>query len=170
MSALDVNGVLGEKRALENADDDGERLGGGNALADDGFHASEDNASQDIAVISSEDSDEESAADLDFSHYRLRKRLVVRKPSKYNDLYITRSTRFPALLARCEKLLERQNTQEVHIHALGAAIQRACELANKLVARSHNTLALNPSTSTVITIDDYEPISIVRRPPLTSSF
>jgi hypothetical protein len=52
---------------------------------------------------------------------------------------------------------------EVVIHGLGAAINLAVDLALSIVKRSLGDLVASPTTTTEPLIDDFEPLSPVRR-------
>ncbi|XP_065898424.1 ribonuclease P protein subunit p20-like [Dysidea avara] len=88
---------------------------------------------------------------------------VMRKhpPSKLskrkNDIYINRRTEFPVQLVRCTKLLE-EGYNEITIHGLGAAINRAINLALKLQDTSPYELKSEVTTSTVEVMDEFEPL------------
>ena len=51
-------------------------------------------------------------------------------------------------MKQCEKILE-SNNDEVIIHGLGKAINRACELALRIQKIHHGTLGLDIKTSSV---------------------
>ncbi|XP_015513317.1 ribonuclease P protein subunit p20 isoform X1 [Neodiprion pinetum] len=88
----------------------------------------------------------------------IRKRLPPRLPKSDKDFYITNKTNFKAQLNKCEKLLD-SGEQEIVIHALGAAVSRACNLALQLKENHHGTVDLDINTSTVDITDDFEPIT-----------
>ncbi|XP_043280569.1 ribonuclease P protein subunit p20 [Venturia canescens] len=87
----------------------------------------------------------------------LKKRIPLCFPKRNKDIYITNRTSFKAQLNRCEKLLV-SGQPELIIHALGAAINRACNLALQLKNNHCGTLELDINTSTVDLIDDLEPL------------
>jgi hypothetical protein len=62
---------------------------------------------------------------------------------------------------RAKTLLSSVTIEEISIHGLGAAVNRAIELALKLIDENRD-LSLFVSTSTVKLIDDYEPLVDVR--------
>ena len=62
---------------------------------------------------------------------------------------------YTAQLARCQGLFD-TGAQEVYIHGLGAAVNRAMNLALLLKCRSLGSLELSPNTSTVEVTDDLE--------------
>lgn len=89
----------------------------------------------------------------------LRKRQpigLIRRGNK--DIYVTKKTNFKAQLNNCEKLFN-NGASEIVIHGLGAAIDRACNLALQLKEIHHNTLELDIKTSTAELIDDFEPLN-----------
>jgi len=55
---------------------------------------------------------------------------------------VNRKTDFAAQLERCQKLLD-SSEQEVRIHGLGAAINRAINLALQLEQRGQGTVEVN---------------------------
>lgn len=88
---------------------------------------------------------------------RVRKRLPVRPHGGTADIYVTRDVRFGSLVSRAMSLLKRGS--EARLHALGAALQRCVDVALAVQkAAGPDTVVLSPTTSTVIVIDDYEPI------------
>ena len=92
---------------------------------------------------------------MDREEYRLRKRLPPRLPKRKNDVYISRRVNFQAQLKRCQKLLDSGN--EVYIHGLGAAINRAVNVALQLKENGRGTVEVSVYTSTVDLVDDLEP-------------
>merc|ERR1711879_495906 len=89
--------------------------------------------------------------------YRFVKRVPQRPHTRKNDIYVSRSSSFVAMQKRALRLLH-EGEVEVVIHALSAAMEKACDLARGLVEQSNGTIALAPSTSTVTLIDGYEPL------------
>lgn len=94
---------------------------------------------------------------FDDEEFQVRKRLPPRFPVRKNDVYVTRRTNFKAQLARCEKLLD-SGFDAVYIHGLGAAVNRAINLALQLKRRGVGSLDLAINTSTVEVTDDLEPL------------
>ncbi|KAK3591305.1 hypothetical protein CHS0354_004355 [Potamilus streckersoni] len=92
---------------------------------------------------------------VDEEEYILRKRLPRKLPKRNCDIYVTRKTDFRMQLARCQKLLD--NGNDVFVHGLGAAINRAINLALQLKARGLGTIEIGTHTSTVELVDDLEP-------------
>eukprot|EP00057_Strongylocentrotus_purpuratus_P022292 XP_011676766.1 PREDICTED: uncharacterized protein LOC584273 isoform X1 [Strongylocentrotus purpuratus] len=78
----------------------------------------------------------------------IRKRQPRRLPKRKNDIYVTRKSNFASQMEQCEKLFD-GGEKEVCIHSLGAAINRALNIALQLESRSLGTLQVAISTSTV---------------------
>ncbi|XP_043924700.1 ribonuclease P protein subunit p20 [Protopterus annectens] len=100
-----------------------------------------------------------SGADLEMDQveYTLRKRLPRKLPKRKNDIYVNMKTNFKAQLARCQKLLDSGGFNEICIHGLGLAINRAINIALQLQANSFGALQIAANTSTVELVDDLEP-------------
>ena len=92
---------------------------------------------------------------MDREEYALRKRLPKKLPNRKNDVYVTRKTCFKSQLERCQKLLDTGN--EVCIHGLGAAINRAVNLAMQLKTNGQGSVETAAHTSTVELMDDLDP-------------
>ena len=93
---------------------------------------------------------------LDEEEFILRKRLPKRLPRRKTDIYVTRKTPFKRQLARCQKLLD-SGSNELYIHGLGVAINRAVNLALQLQTSGNGSLELVVNTDTVELTDDLEP-------------
>ncbi len=93
---------------------------------------------------------------IDPAEFTLRKRLPRRLPKRKNDIYVSNKTDFKAQEARCHKLLD-TGVNEIHIHGLGAAVNRAVNLALQLQKSSLGTFQMSVHTSTVDLTDDLEP-------------
>ena len=89
--------------------------------------------------------------------YILRKRLPKTFPKRKNDIYVNKKTDFKAQLARCQRLLD-NGENELYIHGLGAALNRAINLALQLKALGNGSIEVSANTSTVELVDDYEPM------------
>eukprot|EP00118_Oscarella_pearsei_P006396 m.28834 g.28834 ORF g.28834 m.28834 type:complete len:174 (+) comp31064_c0_seq1:17-538(+) len=87
-----------------------------------------------------------------YSHH---KRKPHRSVESRNDVYVSRSSNFKMQLERCEALLEKE-FDEIVIHGLGAAVNRAIHLALQLEERGEGKRAISASTSTVELVDDFE--------------
>lgn len=92
---------------------------------------------------------------IDKEEYDLRKRLPRKLPKRKTDVYITRKTDFASQLERAQKLLDSEN--EVYVHGLGAAINRAINLALQIQTESQGLVEIAAHTSTVELVDDLEP-------------
>lgn len=95
---------------------------------------------------------------IDSTEYTLRKRLPRKLPKRKCDVYVNRKTDFKAQTERCQKMLD-AGIPELHIHGLGAAINRAMNLALQLQEKSMGSIQLAVNTSTVELVDDYEPMN-----------
>ncbi|XP_067682768.1 ribonuclease P protein subunit p20-like [Haliotis asinina] len=92
---------------------------------------------------------------LEREEFTLRKRLPPKLPKRKDDVYVTRKTDFQAQMKRCQNILDSGN--EVYIHGLGAAVNRAINLALQLKANGRGTIGVSCRTSTVELTDDLEP-------------
>jgi hypothetical protein len=89
---------------------------------------------------------------------RMSKRVPVRTQSGASDIYVTRATRFGALVARSLALLRRGLPAK--LHALGAALQRCVDVALAVqdAAGGPDAVVLATTTETVDVVDDFEPL------------
>lgn len=94
---------------------------------------------------------------IDHEEYILRKRLPKTLPKRKNDVYINKKTDFKAQLARCQRMLD-TGENELYIHGLGAALNRAINLALQLKALGNGSIEVSANTSTVELTDDLEPL------------
>lgn len=94
---------------------------------------------------------------IDNEECALRKRLPRKLPKRDCDVYVSRKTDFKQQLKRCQKILD--NGNQVCIHGLGQAINRAINLALQLQASGLGTVELETHTSTVELVDDIEPLN-----------
>ena len=94
---------------------------------------------------------------IDNEEYAFRKRLPRKLPTRKCDVYVTRKTDFKGQLARCQKKLDDGNV--VYVHGLGAAVNRAINLALELKQRGLGSVELDVHTSTVELTDDLEPLT-----------
>lgn len=92
---------------------------------------------------------------IDKEEYELRKRLPRKLPKRKTDVYVTRKTNFSSQLQRSQKILDSEN--EVYVHGLGAAINRAINLALQLQSKGQGLVEISAHTSTVELVDDLEP-------------
>ncbi|XP_022782033.1 ribonuclease P protein subunit p20-like isoform X1 [Stylophora pistillata] len=86
----------------------------------------------------------------------VRRRPPQKEQKRRNDIYVNRKTDFAGQLERCQKILD-SSEQEVTIHGLGSAINRAINLALQLEQRGQGTVELSTTTSSVKLVDDFEP-------------
>jgi hypothetical protein len=89
---------------------------------------------------------------------RKSKRVPVRSQNGAGDVYVTRATRFGALVARVFAVL-RKGTP-AHLHALGAALQRCADVALAVqdAAGGPEMVVVVATTATVVVVDDFEPL------------
>ncbi|XP_033124846.1 ribonuclease P protein subunit p20-like [Anneissia japonica] len=92
---------------------------------------------------------------IDENESLLRKRLPQKLPKRKNDIYVNTKTNFNGQLQRCKKILD-SGCDEVTIHGLGAAVNRAINLALRIQEMSHGFLELAVNTSTVDLVDDLD--------------
>jgi len=95
---------------------------------------------------------------LDPEEFTLRKRLPPSFPKRNIDIYITNKTHPKAQFERCQQLIQ-SGESVVYLHALGAAIPRALNLALKLQKFYGEQVTLETTTSTVELTDDFERVS-----------
>ncbi|XP_067138660.1 ribonuclease P protein subunit p20 [Centruroides vittatus] len=93
---------------------------------------------------------------FDPEEYTLRKRLPRKLPKRKNDVYVNMKTNFKAQLNRCEKLIN-NGENELYIHGLGNACNRAINLALQLKSNHVEIIEVSVNTSTVELVDDWEP-------------
>lgn len=72
----------------------------------------------------------------------MSKRAPTRLQRGERELYVNRNTPFPAQVARAEKLLAGDRPSPITIHGLGAAMNRAINLALRLEQKSLGTLTV----------------------------
>ncbi len=94
---------------------------------------------------------------IDPEEYELRKMLPPRFTTRKNDVYVTKRTDFKAQEARCTKLLD-SGYEEIYIHGLGAAVNRAINLALQLEQKSLGLIKLESATSTLEVTDHMQPL------------
>ncbi|CAD5125180.1 unnamed protein product [Dimorphilus gyrociliatus] len=90
--------------------------------------------------------------------FEVRKRLPPRLPRRKIDIYVTKKTNFNCQMAKCGKLFD-EGENEIYIHGLGAAVNRAITLALELIEKSGGTLSQSVETSSVRLTDDIEPLT-----------
>ena len=69
---------------------------------------------------------------LDSDEYVLRKRLPNHLPKRKNDIYINSNTNFGIQMKKCEKVLDSKQLDDIVIHGLGKAVNRAINMALQL--------------------------------------
>lgn len=95
---------------------------------------------------------------FDPDDYQMRKRKTSGQlPRRDNDVYVNMSTNFKGQLERCRKLFDSGKT-ELFVHAMGAAVGRAINLALQLETHYQGLVELDVRTSTVDVVDDLEPL------------
>jgi len=108
--------------------------------------------------LAGDDKTQLSSEGIDWEEYELRKRLPRKLPKRKNDIYISNKTNFKAQLERCKKLLE-SGCEEIYIHGLGHAIDRAVNVALQLKVLGVGSLEVAANTATVELVDDLEPLN-----------
>ncbi|XP_066279632.1 ribonuclease P protein subunit p20-like [Branchiostoma lanceolatum] len=93
---------------------------------------------------------------MDEEEYQLRKRLPRKLPKRKNDIYVNMQSNFKGQLERAQRMLD-AGSNEVFIHGLGHAINRAINIALQLKTRGLGTIEASTNTSTVELIDDLYP-------------
>ena len=78
-------------------------------------------------------------------------------PKQKNDIYVNKQSDFKFQLARAQKLLD-SGWNEVFIHGLGAAINRAVNLALQLEQEGHGSIQISAQTSSTQVVDDFRPL------------
>lgn len=84
----------------------------------------------------------------------------TKERSGKRDVYIARSTNFPASRKRVYKLIEASD-EPVHLHALGAAMSRCCDLALAIEQDFGKRVVLSVQTGTAPVVDEYQPLKEV---------
>jgi hypothetical protein len=87
----------------------------------------------------------------------MTKRVALRAHSSPRDVYVTRSTRFGALMSRVQSLLRRGS--EAHLHGMGAALTRCADVAMAVQrAAGAGAVTISVTTGTIYVIDDFTPL------------
>jgi len=94
---------------------------------------------------------------LDPEEVVIRKRLPQAFPKRHVDIYITNKTHPKVQLDRVHHLIN-SGESDVYLHALGAAIPRALNLALKVKKYYGEQVSLDTATNTVELTDDFERI------------
>lgn len=104
-------------------------------------------------VITEKEANKKFKGDVDGEEFLLRKRLPVCCPKRKNDVYVSQKTNFKAQVSRCNKLLSTSHN-EIFVHGLGLAIDRAINIALQLKATGLGTIEVSATTETVELTDD----------------
>ncbi|XP_003743653.1 ribonuclease P protein subunit p20 [Galendromus occidentalis] len=92
----------------------------------------------------------------DPSEYELRKRLPAQMPRSPDHVYINMRTDFQYQMLRAKEILFK-GSNEVHIHGLGAAINRAINIALQIREHFGKAYEVDTQTNTIQVVDDFEP-------------
>jgi len=112
-----------------------------------------DTATSTVSISPEEVSD---AVLRDPQSYSVSKRVPLRRESASCDVYVTRQTRMRALIQRCVSRLDRSGS--VCVHAMGAAINKACDLALAVERECNGNVEIGMKTDSVQVFDDYTPL------------
>ena len=88
------------------------------------------------------------------SFVRQRRGPQRQTPKQKNDIYVNKQSDFKFQLERAQKLLD-SGWNEVFIHGLGAAINRAVNLALQLEQGGHGSIQISAQTSSTQVVDDF---------------
>jgi ribonuclease P/MRP protein subunit RPP20 len=91
------------------------------------------------------------------SFVRHRRGSQRQTPKQKNDIYVNKQSDFKFQLERAQKLLD-SGWNEVFIHGLGAAINRAVNLALQLEQEGHGSIQISAQTSSTQVVDDFRPL------------
>ncbi len=91
------------------------------------------------------------------SFVRQRRGAPRQAPKQKNDIYVNKQSDFKCQLERAQKLLD-SGFNEVFIHGLGAAINRAVNLALQLQQRGHGSIQISTQTLSTQVVDDFRPL------------
>ncbi len=95
----------------------------------------------------------------------LMKRLSKDMPRRKNDIYVSKNTDYKNQIARCRRMLD-SGWNELYIHGLGAAVNRAINIALQLKALGNGSIDVCVHTSSVELVDDIEPCSDTQEPEM----
>ncbi|GAV04418.1 hypothetical protein RvY_14697 [Ramazzottius varieornatus] len=96
--------------------------------------------------------------EYDPSEYQLVKHLPRQCPRGPGEVYITLKTSFKAQLERCKKLLEAPGCKSISLHGMGAATNRAVNLALTLQAEYAGLLEISTTTGSTEITNELEPL------------
>ncbi|KAF9194525.1 ribonucleases P/MRP protein subunit pop7 [Haplosporangium sp. Z 767] len=88
----------------------------------------------------------------------LRKRAPLRPPTLVTDIYVTQSSSYKGQLTRAKKLLVEDGHPFIMLHAMGAAIERAINLAMAVSTACSGQVRCHTETATVNLVDDVIPL------------
>ena len=97
---------------------------------------------------------EKSSKRSEESFVRQRRSPQKQTPKQKNDIYVNKQSDFKNQLERAQKLLD-SGYNEIFIHGLGAAINRAVNLALQLKERGHGSIEISAQTSSTQVVDDF---------------
>ena len=97
---------------------------------------------------------EKSSKRSEESFVRQRRSPQKQTPKQKNDIYVNKQSDFKCQLERAQKLLD-SGYNEIFIHGLGAAINRAVNLALQLKERGHGSIEISAQTSSTQVVDDF---------------
>ena len=97
---------------------------------------------------------EKSSKRSEESFIRQRRSPQKQTPKQKNDIYVNKQSDFKCQLERAQKLLD-SGYNEIFIHGLGAAINRAVNLALQLKERGHGSIEISAQTSSTQVVDDF---------------
>ncbi|OQR74059.1 ribonuclease P protein subunit p20-like [Tropilaelaps mercedesae] len=95
---------------------------------------------------------------FDPSEYELRKRLPPQMPRSPDHVYVNTRTEFKHQFERVKSVLL-NGGKEVHIHGIGAAVNRAINIALQVQSHFGDAMETDVRTSTVEVTDDWEPLA-----------
>ncbi|KAF9116437.1 ribonucleases P/MRP protein subunit pop7 [Mortierella sp. AM989] len=92
----------------------------------------------------------------------LRKRAPLRPPTLITDIYVTQTSSYKGQLTRAKKLLIEDGHPFIILHAMGAAIERAINLAMGISNACSGQVRCQTETATVDIVDDVIPVNTER--------
>ncbi|XP_055345624.1 ribonuclease P protein subunit p20-like [Paramacrobiotus metropolitanus] len=96
--------------------------------------------------------------DYDPAEYQLVRHLPRQHPRGPHDVYITLKTAFKAQMQRCRRMLEAPGCPGITLHGLGAAANRAVNLALQLCSEYTGLLQLHATTGSMPMTQELEPL------------
>ncbi|XP_022663250.1 ribonuclease P protein subunit p20-like [Varroa jacobsoni] len=95
---------------------------------------------------------------FDKSEYELRKRPPPQMPRSPNHVYVNTRTEFKHQFERAKDVLL-GGGKEVHIHGIGAAVNRAINIALQVQSHFGEVMGTDVRTGTIEVTDDLEPLA-----------